>query len=114
MTELFRYGWMQRELLIYAESVCEGMNERVKEAECQKDVEALKEMFNLFKGKPDLECSKIYSRINNSISEYVGKQEKEHQSWKEKIVQNHEQSKDRGLDNRYCKILKCISGGIVK
>lgn len=84
MTELFRYGWMQRELLIYAESVCEGMNERVKEAECQKDVEALKEMFNLFKGKPDLECSKIYSRINNSISEYVGKQEKEHQSWKEK------------------------------
>ncbi|HJD45212.1 MAG TPA: hypothetical protein H9909_00070 [Candidatus Mediterraneibacter norfolkensis] len=82
--DLFRYGWMQRELLIYAESVCKGMNERVKKSECQKDVQALKEMFNLFKGKPDLECSEIYSHINNSISEYVAKQEKEHQRWKEK------------------------------
>ena len=83
VSDIYRYGWMQRELLIYAKKVYERLVRRIEEKDCKEDVKAIRKLFNLFKGKPELECSEIYHRINNCISEYAKKQELDYMAWKE-------------------------------
>ena len=78
---LLFYCWMQRELLVYAETVYQNMEDRVNEECCCKSVKQVRTLFELFKGQPGVECSEIYRHINDIIISYGEKRESEHQRW---------------------------------
>lgn len=81
ISDLFFYRWSQKELLIYARNVYALLNRRVQGENCGEDVRAVRELFNLFKGNPDMDCAGIYRYVNKCLMEYAAEQEKERQNW---------------------------------